>query len=210
MLVISLNGTGNATHHTSLNRMADQSNGYGWLHYIIILVCVVVTQVVAYFASPADLIEAGRYFLNYIAFYTIAVQWIVFIHAGGFFGNERTEKFYDLTGSLTYISTLAISLILSYSFVITYSTINVRQIILSVFVFIWSARLGWFLFGRIKRSGIDSRFTVIKTVRSRFLMAWTLQVFYLSKCSRFSIDFLQRSFIAGRLGIFGHSTAVDA
>lgn len=147
-----------------------------WINYVVILVCVILNQAVAYFASPAKLIEERKYYLNINALYTIAVQWIVFIHAGGYFGNERTEKYYDLTGSLTYISTLGISLYLSY---INDHTINARQIILSVFVFIWSARLGWFLFSRIHSTGIDSRFTAIKAVRSRFLMSWTLQVCYL-------------------------------
>lgn len=151
--------------------MAKQPSA--WVNYAVILVCVIINQAVAYFASPAKLIEERKYYLNILGLYTILVQWIVFIHAGGYFGNERTEKYYDLTGSLTYISTLGISLYLSY---INDHTINSRQIILSVLVFIWSARLGWFLFARIHSSGIDSRFTAMKAMRSRFLMAWTLQV----------------------------------
>lgn len=144
-----------------------------WIFIIIILVCVILNQTIAYFATPRKVIEERTYFLNILAFYTILVQWIVFIHAGGFFGNERTEKYYDLTGSITYLTTLGLSLYFSYA---TNKNINVRQIILSVFVAVWSARLGWFLFSRIHNTGgIDSRFTPIKLNRPRFMMAWTLQ-----------------------------------
>jgi steroid 5-alpha reductase family enzyme len=139
---------------------------------IIIIVCIILNQTIAYFATPTKVMEERKYFLNILAIYTILVQWFVFIHAGGFFGNERTEKYYDLTGSITYLTTLGLSLYFSYA---TNKEINVRQIILSIFVAVWSARLGWFLFSRIHATGIDSRFTVIKLNNFRFMMAWTLQ-----------------------------------
>lgn len=131
---------------------------------IVVLICIAITQSLAYFAN-----KSRNFILNYLAAYCFAVQWIVFIHAGGFFGNQRTETFYDLTGSLTYLTTVVLSLILS-------TKITVRQIILSTFVGIWSARLGWFLFTRIHKSGgVDSRFEEIKADNFRFWMTWTLQ-----------------------------------
>lgn len=131
---------------------------------IVVLICVALTQTLAYYGN-----KSRNFIINYLAAYIMAVQWVVFIHAGGFFGNERTEKFYDLTGSLTYLTTVGLSLILS-------TKITVRQIILSAFVGIWSARLGWFLFTRIHNSGgVDSRFEEIKKDNFRFWMAWTLQ-----------------------------------
>jgi steroid 5-alpha reductase family enzyme len=141
-----------------------------WIFFGIIAVCIALTQVVAYFATPQKTLEDRKYVLNILAAYCIAVQWIAFIHAGGFFGNERTEKYYDLIGSLTFISTLALSLFL------VQGKITVRMIILSSFVAVWSIRLGWFLFTRIHNTGgIDSRFTTIKAFNPRFMMAWTLQ-----------------------------------
>jgi steroid 5-alpha reductase family enzyme len=160
----------NSVNETSpvIENMGQQ--GKSWVYFLIIAVCVVITQVVAYFATPQKTIEDRKYILNILAAYTILVQWVVFLHAGGFFGNERTEKYYDLTGSLTFLSTLALSLYL------TNGRINVRQIVLSAFVAFWSARLGWFLFTRIhNNNGIDSRFTILKQSRPRFLMAWTMQ-----------------------------------
>lgn len=144
--------------------------GKSGIFFLIISFCLILTQTVAYFATPSKALEEGKYVLNILALYTLTVQWVVFIHAGGFFGNERTEKYYDLTGSITFLTTLTLSLYL------IDGTISTRQIILSAFVAIWSARLGSFLFTRIhNNNGIDSRFTAIKPSRPRFLMAWTLQ-----------------------------------
>lgn len=132
---------------------------------VVVLICLALTQSLAYFAN-----KSRNFIMNYLAAYIMAVQWVVFIHAGGFFGNNRTEKYYDLTGSLTYLTTVILSLILSTG------KITVRQIILSSFVGIWSARLGWFLYTRIHNSGgVDSRFEEIKKDNFRFWMAWTLQ-----------------------------------
>ena len=103
----------------------------------------------------------------------IGIQWLVFVHAGGLlFGNERTEKFYDLTGALTYISCTTLSL---YKRQQSGGALSDRQTILALFVFVWCSRLGSFLFKRILKDGHDSRFTVIKKSLLRFLTAWTLQ-----------------------------------
>ena len=79
------------------------------------------------------------------------IQWIAFIPAFIF----QTEKFYDLTGSLTYISITAAALILS-------GSIDARSYILAGMVILWAVRLGTFLFRRILKSGKDSRFDAIK------------------------------------------------
>lgn len=153
------------------NSEVEENNmaGKSWIHFIVIAVCVLITQIVAYFATPQKTLDR-KYVLNLLALYTILLQWVVFIHAGGFFGNQRTEKYYDLAGSLTYLSTLALSLYL------IKGRINSRQILLAAFVAVWASRLGLFLFSRISNNnGIDSRFTSIKQSQTRFLMAWTMQ-----------------------------------
>ncbi|KAG5684441.1 hypothetical protein PVAND_013675 [Polypedilum vanderplanki] len=109
--------------------------------------------------------------LIYLALYAIFVQWIAFLHASGIiFGNERTEKYFDLMGSITFISTLLLSIYLSPR------ALSLRQIILSSFVTLWTLRLGSFLFYRIHNNdGTDSRFTEIKKNNNEFLMVWSLQ-----------------------------------
>ena len=92
------------------------------------------------------------------------IQWLVFIPAYLF----QTEKFFDLTGSITYISVTAIALFFS-------PMMDARSIILSALVILWAVRLGSFLFGRIKKAGKDDRFDEIKPSFIRFLNVWTIQ-----------------------------------
>jgi len=92
------------------------------------------------------------------------IQWVAFIVAYLL----RTETFYDLTGSITYISVTIMAVLLS-------PTIDDRSVLLLAPVLIWATRLGTFLFGRIMKSGKDARFDEIKVSFLRFLMTWTLQ-----------------------------------
>lgn len=92
------------------------------------------------------------------------IQWLAFIPAYWL----QTEKFFDLTGSLTYISVITIALIFS-------ANVGARSILLWALVVIWAARLGFFLFGRIKKAGKDDRFDAIKPSFIRFLSFWTIQ-----------------------------------
>jgi len=99
------------------------------------------------------------------------IQWICFIPAFIF----QTEKFYDLTGSITYISVVLFTLFKSNSF-------NLTTIIISGCVIIWAIRLGSFLFLRIKKDGEDKRFRSIKPSFTQFFMTWTLQGTWVSMC----------------------------
>ena len=92
------------------------------------------------------------------------IQWLVFIPAY----LMQTEKFFDLTGGITYISVVIIAVLFS-------TNVDVRSILLSVLVMIWAIRLGSFLFGRIQKAGKDDRFDEIKPSFIRFLNVWTIQ-----------------------------------
>jgi steroid 5-alpha reductase family enzyme len=80
----------------------------------------------------------------------------------------RTEVFYDLTGSITYISVTILAVLLS-------PVVDGRSILLLVLVAIWAGRLGTFLFRRILKAGKDARFDDIKVSFLRFLNTWMLQ-----------------------------------
>jgi len=97
------------------------------------------------------------------------IQWIAFIPA--FLG--QTEKFYDLTGSLTYLSVVILAVLLS-------SPRDARSMLLLALVSVWAIRLGSFLFMRIRKAGEDSRFTELKPSLPRFLLTWTLQGLWVS------------------------------
>jgi len=92
------------------------------------------------------------------------IQWLVFIPAY----LNKTEKFFDLTGSITYITVMVIAVLLS-------PVKDFRSLVLLVMVAIWALRLGTFLFQRIKKAGEDRRFREIKESFPRFLQTWTLQ-----------------------------------
>jgi steroid 5-alpha reductase family enzyme len=92
------------------------------------------------------------------------VQWLVFIPSYWF----QTEKFFDLTGSLTYISITVLA-------VLTSPAVDSRSLLLASLVVIWAVRLGSFLFGRIQKAGKDDRFDELKPSFFRFLNVWTIQ-----------------------------------
>ncbi|MEI7844989.1 MAG: DUF1295 domain-containing protein [Chloroflexota bacterium] len=97
------------------------------------------------------------------------IQWLVFIPAYLL----QTEKFFDLTGSLTYITLIVFSLIFS-------ANMDTRSIILALLVLIWAVRLGFFLFRRVKKAGKDDRFDEIKPSFIRFLNVWTIQALWVT------------------------------
>jgi len=92
------------------------------------------------------------------------IQWLAFIPAY----LQQNERFFDLTGSITYISVTIIAVLLS-------PVVDGRSILLLALVVIWAARLGTFLFRRIRKAGKDARFDEIKPSFIRFLTTWTLQ-----------------------------------
>jgi steroid 5-alpha reductase family enzyme len=97
------------------------------------------------------------------------MQWLAFIPAYLL----RTEKFFDLVGSLTYVTVSVAALVLS-------GSIDARSYLLTGMVVVWALRLGGFLFTRILKSGKDSRFDTIKPSFGRFLLTWTVQGLWIS------------------------------
>ena len=100
-----------------------------------------------------------------------SIQWISFIPAYIF----QTEKFFDLTGSITYLTTVIAALYITDSG-------KIADYVIVLCVVIWAIRLGSFLFMRIHKAGEDRRFREIKTNFTRFFMTWTLQGMWVSMC----------------------------
>ena len=96
--------------------------------------------------------------------FAFVLNWLVFIFAY----IKQTEKFFDLTGSLTYISLTVLAVLLS-------PVRDARSWLLMALVLIWAGRLGSFLFLRIKKAGKDDRFDELKPSFVRFLNVWTIQ-----------------------------------
>jgi len=92
-----------------------------------------------------------------------ALNWLAFVPSLA----ARTERYYDLTGSLTYLLVVALAF--------AFGNRDPRSLLLGLLVAAWALRLGSFLFARILREGADRRFDALKTDPARFLLAWTLQ-----------------------------------
>jgi steroid 5-alpha reductase family enzyme len=92
------------------------------------------------------------------------IQWLAFIPAYLL----QTEKFFDLMGSITYITVAIVAVLFS-------PEVDGRSILLLAMVGVWAARLGTFLFRRIHKAGKDARFDEIKPSFFRFLNTWTIQ-----------------------------------
>lgn len=101
------------------------------------------------------------------ALIAFAINWAAFIPSA----LARTEKFYDLTGSITYLSMVAAACVLA-------MPLDGRSMVVAVCVAVWALRLGLFLFGRIRRDGEDRRFAQIKVNPFRFLAAWSIQALW--------------------------------
>ena len=103
----------------------------------------------------------------YCAVICIGIQWVAWIPAS----IGKTERFYDLTGGLTYITLVGFSLWAGSQS----EPVSSRELIISLLVVIWSLRLSSFLYLRIHRTGKDGRFDKLKTSSIRFLVPWTIQ-----------------------------------
>ncbi len=117
----------------------------------------------------------GSNLIGQILVMTFVIQWIAYIPAFLF----KTEKFYDLTGSLTYIGTISFALYASGSF----NNLKLGNLFVGLAIIVWAIRLGSFLFMRIRKDKKDGRFDSIKTSFSQFFMTWTLQGMWVFICS---------------------------
>jgi steroid 5-alpha reductase family enzyme len=138
---------------------------------INLLISLVVFFIAISIAAATDIENVLR-----VVILAFLIQWIAFIPAYVF----QTEKFYDLTGSLTYLSVVWYSLYLASN---GFMNVNTANITVVVFISLWAVRLGSFLFMRIHKDGEDKRFRTIKPSATQFFMTWTLQGLWVSLCS---------------------------
>tara|TARA_Y100001934_G_scaffold199786_1_gene235543 strand:+ start:1 stop:846 length:846 start_codon:yes stop_codon:yes gene_type:complete len=103
------------------------------------------------------------------------IHWVAYIPAYML----QTEKFYDLTGSITYLFVVWFVFLSSYQSI----SLNFGNLILVLFISVWTIRLGVFLFMRIHKAGEDKRFRTIKTSASQFFMTFTLSGLWVTLCS---------------------------
>jgi len=92
------------------------------------------------------------------------INWVAFVPSN----IAQTEHYFDLTGSITYVTVVIVAAVLS-------EDLDARSVVVTAMVLLWALRLGTFLFRRVKRDGRDGRFDAIKVDSLRFFFTWTLQ-----------------------------------
>ena len=148
-----------------------------FLNILFAAIAFFFTMTIAYLAKSDIVLQAVM-----LAF---LIQWVAYIPAYIF----QTEKFYDLTGSLSYLTVIWFVFFSSNNL----SGLNIQNLIVVTLISIWAIRLGTFLFSRIHKDGEDKRFRTIKTSASQFFMTWTLQGMWVSICTMCAITAISSS-----------------
>lgn len=134
------------------------------------IILIIVITIVGLLVNAVDINSVKIYGYSSVFLCSVlifGIQWIAWVPAS----IMKTERFYDLTGGITYLAVIFFSLWVGS----LNDQINNRQIVISILVVIWSLRLSSFLYLRIHRTGKDGRFDDLKTSSIRFLVPWTLQ-----------------------------------
>ena len=135
---------------------------------LLVLVCLLYAALI----NPVEGRVVGVAVLPVIFAAIFAIQLLGFSYAWW----ARTERFYDLIGSLTFITAVLLALILN-------PVPSVYSYVMAALVVLWALRLGTFLFLRIADVGEDRRFRKIKQSFWHFLLVWTLQGVWVSLTS---------------------------
>ncbi|MFL2742165.1 MAG: DUF1295 domain-containing protein [Gammaproteobacteria bacterium] len=128
------------------------------------LISIFLASLVAMGINQGGVSISGVSLIYFCCALIFVAQWLVFIPSYIF----QTEHYFDLTGSLTYISVTLLAILFTID-------ITLRDILLALLVWIWAFRLGSFLFVRVKKAGSDGRFDLMKKDFWWFLMTWTIQ-----------------------------------
>ena len=111
---------------------------------ITVLILIVFCNLIAIFASDSNFLASDIYRCMLISF---IIHLIIFVPSNIL----KTEKYYDITGTISFIA---------------------------VIILIWTLRLGFFLFYRILKSGEDQRFSELKKRTLSFMVPWTLSALW--------------------------------
>lgn len=136
--------------------------------YLQVSVVLAVAGLVAWSCSQGSVSVGGWPVFGLCMGFAFVVQWLVFLPSY----LARTEHFFDLTGSLTYLSVVGLALILNQA--------DLRGYLIAILVGVWAVRLGSFLFMRVRAAGSDGRFDKLKHNFPAFLLTWTLQGLWVS------------------------------
>ena len=131
------------------------------------ILSVIVAGIFAWAGSQGGPTMFGFPALVSIATIGFLIHWIVFIPSYLI----KTEKFYDITGTIAYLVMVAISVYIAGS---NGSILTIRSKIVALLVLVWAFRLGVFLLIRVLKVGEDRRFQDAKNSFITFLMFFSI------------------------------------
>ena len=140
--------------------------------YFNVTIVFTIGFAIAYACSFGALSYSGLPVIVCCMLVSFLVHWIAFIPSYAF----RTEKYYDICGTLAYVLVLLTAICLTTS--ASESSLHTRSILVIALVLIWAFRLGFFLFIRVLKAGEDRRFREVKQKFSGFLVWWTLSALW--------------------------------
>ncbi len=137
--------------------------------FIGISVALILAVLITYAGSQYGLKVGELSIFTLCVIIAFVINWLMFIPQY----LAQSERYYDLTGSITYISVTIIAVLFAGRF-------DLRSVIITIMVIVWAIRLGSFLFMRIRKVGKDGRFDDIKPDAPRYFMTWTLQALWVT------------------------------
>ena len=150
---------------------------------LVALICVLIPSSIAYAISDNSLLINDVPIIYYCIAISYLIHWIVFIPSY----LQKTEKFYDFTGMIAYLSIIGFAL---YQKKQILGTIDFDSMLIGILISVWTLRLGMFLFYRVFKVGEDDRFEAVKTSASRFFIWFTVSGLWVSLTSIAAINIL--------------------
>ena len=125
---------------------------------------LLITLLISYVGSLNGPYFLGFPTLMFIGIVGYLIHWLIFIPSFLL----KSEKYYDITGTISYIVVIFISLM-------SISGLNIRSKIIAFLILLWALRLGFFLLIRVFQVGEDKRFKDVKTSFTRFFISFNFK-----------------------------------
>ena len=140
----------------------------------VVVVVVVLTVCVALAVAVGTGPGIGTVWGMPLALVAVAIAVVENGVAWAIASARRTERFYDLVGSATFLSLVGLGV----SARVSEGRVDVVAMLPLALVAVWAARLGSFLFARVHSAGSDGRFDELKLHPVRFAVPWALQALW--------------------------------
>ena len=134
--------------------------------HIASILSVIIALVVSFLSTQNS--NQHSYILFICMSSIFMIHWIIFIPSYIF----KTEKYYDITGTIAYLSMILVALY--FIIIVNGEELSIRSLVSTFLVLIWAVRLGIFLLLRVVKAGEDKRFENVKLSFSKFLMYFTI------------------------------------